>query len=318
MLMDSIEKKRALLHSFNAACGSGNIETIHSMFKEGFQDIDQSIYTKGETPLFIASQKGHLEIVQLLLTEGKANVHKATVNGETPLFVACKEGRLEIVRFLLLEGKAKVDRATILGATPLFISCQEGHVEIARFLLMEGKANVEKAIRSSSCTPLLIACHKGHLDIVQILLIEGKANVETNASMTPLSLACAKQHLKIIRLLLKEGKSTLAYPRDIFMKGEVLDLLLSNPFLSLEQLETLDHSHLSTAAGQVKTYRLFTTRRTRLHTQLCLSLLPDLVNIVEGYLLMSRMSQKTLKRKKMSGGERASQNTTKKCATKQN
>ncbi len=57
----------------------------------------------GATPLCIASEKGHLDVVDRLLSAG-AGVDAATNTGATPLYVASQNGRLEVVDRLLSAG----------------------------------------------------------------------------------------------------------------------------------------------------------------------------------------------------------------------
>jgi ankyrin repeat protein len=50
----------------------------------------------GESPLFIACYKGHLDIVlQLLDKKVNTDVNKCVDSGESPLYVACQEGHLD-------------------------------------------------------------------------------------------------------------------------------------------------------------------------------------------------------------------------------
>jgi ankyrin len=57
----------------------------------------------GATPLFMASQEGHLEITRLLLEHGAA-IYQATSNGATPLSVARHGGHSRIVQLLQEHG----------------------------------------------------------------------------------------------------------------------------------------------------------------------------------------------------------------------
>tara|TARA_B100002052_G_scaffold297468_1_gene328268 strand:- start:1053 stop:2153 length:1101 start_codon:yes stop_codon:yes gene_type:complete len=67
----------------------------------------------GVTPLYAACDKGHVQVVQLLL-EKDVKVNQADKDGATPLFAACEKRHFDIVR-LLLDNGVQVDQ----GAIPL-------------------------------------------------------------------------------------------------------------------------------------------------------------------------------------------------------
>ena len=54
----------------------------------------------GATPLFIASQNGHLEVVLSLLSDAGADKDIAMQGGGTPLSIASQSGHLEVVCLL--------------------------------------------------------------------------------------------------------------------------------------------------------------------------------------------------------------------------
>ena len=56
----------------------------------------------GQTPLFITSLKGHLDIVQVLLEHVDINIDASNYDGHTPLFIACKENKVDVIKVLLL------------------------------------------------------------------------------------------------------------------------------------------------------------------------------------------------------------------------
>ena len=66
-------------------------------------DVDKALLS-GETPLFMASQNGHVEVAHLLL-EVKADFSISRTDGITPLRVARQRGHLDIVA--LLESSSK-------------------------------------------------------------------------------------------------------------------------------------------------------------------------------------------------------------------
>jgi len=96
-------------------------------YKETKGQPAKAVNTNGETPLFIASQNGHTEIVKALLTRGAA-INQARTDGATPLLIASYNGHTATVQALLAAG-ANVNQACTDGATPLSIAAIRGHVE---------------------------------------------------------------------------------------------------------------------------------------------------------------------------------------------
>ena len=89
---------------------------------------------KGFTALVCAASGGWTEIVKLLLDCG-ADVDKTNVDAFTPLFVASQKCHLEVVTCLVEVGKAEVDKGEDNGMTPLKVACQKGHFEVAMYLM---------------------------------------------------------------------------------------------------------------------------------------------------------------------------------------
>ena len=56
---------------------------------------------KGATPLFVAAEKGDLEVVRLLVESGANKDQGTTGKGATPLYIAARNGHLEVVRLLV-------------------------------------------------------------------------------------------------------------------------------------------------------------------------------------------------------------------------
>ena len=122
---------------------------------------------KGVTPLAIACDKAHVEIVDLLLF-AKADANKASASG-TPLALAASKGCIEIVHLLLQYGADASARAdmdsnvdsfqdfadcdfSMCHATPLALASTRGHADIAQLLLQAGSdpANDGEALTGAS------------------------------------------------------------------------------------------------------------------------------------------------------------------------
>ena len=125
----------------------------------------------GETPLFLAAERGHLEVTRLLL-EANADKDMCSATGATPLFIAAQTGQLEVVR-LLLEANADKDKACENGATPLFLAAGQGQLEVVR-LLLEANADRHKA-KHNGATPVFIAARNRHLEVVRLLHTQGQS-----------------------------------------------------------------------------------------------------------------------------------------------
>ena len=155
------------------------------------------------TPLYIASESGRRDHVELLLK------HHADVNllngrsSETALNAAARVGEVEIAR-VLLRHSAPVDLRDNSGWTALKTASRYGHLDIVQLLIQGGAAVGTRD--NEGWTPLLEASGGGHLDVVQ-LLIQRSAAVDTpdNEGWTPLLAASGVGHLDIVQLLIQRG-----------------------------------------------------------------------------------------------------------------
>jgi ankyrin repeat protein len=99
------------------------------------------IQTYGSSPLHLAAEYNHFNIVDYLLKQKDININimgKFTTLG-TPLHIACAKGHLLIVSFLL-DHNADLSLIDENGHTPLHIACMNDHYDIVH-LLIEKHAN---------------------------------------------------------------------------------------------------------------------------------------------------------------------------------
>ena len=217
---------------FFKAIKTGNIKEVTA-----FLETDPHLSKKSKA-LYYASDKGHLEIVKLLLENGadvnaqhlgcypldnaSENRHYKVVkflleNGATLSDIEVTKGDLETVK-LLLKTKADVNAQDRHNCTALHYASKNGHLEAVKLLLENGanpniQANPyeqdfpDDEFGDKIGTALILASQEGHLEIVKLLLENG-ADVnakEEGEDLTALHFASQEGHLKIVKLLLENG-----------------------------------------------------------------------------------------------------------------
>lgn len=189
------------MNKLYTAAEKGDLAAVQLILAGGGVDINKSGAYQ-QSPLFIASMKGHLPVVNRLLAAG-ANKDKGNVNQATPLYVAALNGYLPIVERLLQAGANK-DKPNIKQATPLFAAASGGHVAIVERLLAAG-ADKEKS-NINHATPLFIAAANGHVAVVERLLAAGANKDKPNINQaTPLFIAAENGHKRVVERLLSAG-----------------------------------------------------------------------------------------------------------------
>jgi ankyrin repeat protein len=185
-----------------ASC-RGFDKTVDVLLRHGanmnFQSESKSIRWRSVSPLYVASENGHLAIVETLLNHGT----KVQGYSSSPLYAACANGHINIAKILIQKG-ASVDAINESSPSPLYAACSNGRIDIAEILLQKG-ASVD-AIHKSSFSPLYAACANGHIEIAKMLLQKG-ANTDApyDSNHSFLHGAASNGHTDIFKLLLQYG-----------------------------------------------------------------------------------------------------------------
>jgi hypothetical protein len=153
----------------------------------------------GRTPLSLAAEGGHMEIVRILL-QRDANVDERDSQfGFTPLHHAVVHGRVDVVEFLLDHG------AALSGARipPLTLAAAKGEQTVVRLLLEKG-ADPNSMDRRSGQTALHLAASRGYAIVCSCLLSHGAdPNLQDIFSRwTPLQHAVAKGRQGVVSVFL--------------------------------------------------------------------------------------------------------------------
>jgi hypothetical protein len=158
------QAKRTPLH-YAIDCGLNDV--VKFLIVERSQDVNTGGKSYDETPLVLASRKGHYEVVRTLLEHG-ANMETPHIKYRSPLGEASYWGHVEVVR-LLLEHHADVNaRNGARDYTALYWASSGGQLAVVRMLLEHG-ADVN-AKRTNGRPALAYAQNE---EVAQVLIAYG-------------------------------------------------------------------------------------------------------------------------------------------------
>jgi ankyrin repeat protein len=160
-----------------------------------------------QTPLHAAAEKGHTDILSLLLKHG-ADVNVRDLIGNTPLHQASVQGKVGAGRFLLDHG-ADINTRACSKITPLFAAVRNGHVEFARMLLERGAA-MDVSAADRRLILLNAAVQSKKIQMVLLLLEYGEdVNQGDPKGWTPSRWASFLKQQEILELLSKHGAESV-------------------------------------------------------------------------------------------------------------
>jgi hypothetical protein len=127
----------------------------------------------GTSPLFVAAQAGHLDVVAALLAHGADPNLARTSDGATPILMASTAGYPSVIVALLAHG-ADPNSATSGGdgTSIVWAAAANGHVEAVKVLLAHG-ADPNLVRTDNGISPINIAAYHGHLQVVSALVAGG-------------------------------------------------------------------------------------------------------------------------------------------------
>lgn len=165
----------------HVASEKGDVKRVALLLRSrGASDVLNATDERGTTALHRASGFGHAEVVSVLLgAEGiDESLRMTDGDGRTPLHKACGYGRTEVVELLLRTGKVDVNALDGRGRTALHYAALNGHVDVVALLLAMPEIDVNR-VDAKGLTALHWACRAGFraMDVAAALLADVRVHM---------------------------------------------------------------------------------------------------------------------------------------------
>ncbi|CAB3379179.1 Hypothetical predicted protein [Cloeon dipterum] len=189
--------------AFHFSCSHGILANVEYFLSLDFYDVNANT-SHGRTPLILAAEGDHAEVVQLLLRQQGVNPFAADKDGWNALHYAARYAGLRTVVLVLSRFKSElIESRTKHGWTPLQLSVQNSDASVRRYLVLEGSDLT--AANKDGWTVLHWASHVGDGDFIRLVSKRMDVNLQNKLGRTALHLASEMGHKQVVKLLLKCG-----------------------------------------------------------------------------------------------------------------
>jgi len=154
--------------------------------------------------LHYAAFMGSLEIADMLLKKGVTSINEGDKENMTPLHLSCERGHPEIVKLLLDHG-ADIEAKDGMGRTPLAFTAGSRNMEVVHILVERGAdINYSVAYQGRSYSALTLAAMYGFKDLVDYL-IDKEVDIAKNILEYTLQLAVQRNLPRLYDYVQEKG-----------------------------------------------------------------------------------------------------------------
>jgi ankyrin repeat protein len=195
-----------------------NFSEVAKLFLEQHPQLVMATSKDGNTCAHIAAMQGSVKVIEELMKfdrTGVINVRNKLTDS-TPLQLAAEGGHAEVVKALVRAGASTTDENKS-GFTAVHLAAKNGHGPVLEVMRTSG--SLRSSSKKLGLTPLHVAAYYGQADTVRELLVTVPATVKsesptgqslvpelgTESGLTPLHLASYSGNENVVRLLLNSA-----------------------------------------------------------------------------------------------------------------
>jgi ankyrin repeat protein len=182
-------------YSITVAVQKDNISMVKYLIEDAEVDVtvgDPVSSINNNAPIIIASEKGHLEIVKILLMNPNID---PSADDNLAIILASENGNTSVVKLLLTDKRVN---PSACSDDAIIRAAGNGHVDIVKLLLQDKRVN-PSAVNNQA---IMSAYLNRHTNIVEILSHNSEVDVKTIENYNLLMNAAKENDIKKIKILL--------------------------------------------------------------------------------------------------------------------
>jgi ankyrin repeat domain-containing protein 50 len=188
--------KTPLLH----ASRIGHLEVVLNLLKVG-ADVNIASQYANETTVYLAAEGGH-EIVVSELISHHADVNIPNSHGVSPIYIASQSGHVKVVERLLAAGARLTP---VDGITPLMVAAIRGNSNIVKILGNHSISELNQANKQGE-TALMLCTISRDFSCLQYLLDQGAdCNLSDRKGYTVIMHAAIRSCVDMLEYLISHG-----------------------------------------------------------------------------------------------------------------